>query len=123
MNKVILLGRLARDVDLRYTQAAEPVAVCRFTVAVDRPYSRNRQENEPTADFINCVCFGKRGESINQYFSKGNKIAVQGRLQVSTYKDQQGNKRYSTDVVVEDFEFVENKGEKNDSSGMAEGWK
>ena len=121
MNKVILLGRLSRDVDLRYTQAAEPVAVCRFTVAVDRPYSRNRQENEPTADFINCVCFGKRGESINQYFSKGNKIAVQGRLQVSTYKDQQGNKRYSTDVVVEDFEFVENKGEKNDSSGMAEG--
>lgn len=116
MNRVILLGRLARDPEVRYTQSAEPLAVCRFAVAVDRPYSRNRQENEPTADFINCVCFGKRGESINQYFRKGNRIAVQGRLQVSNYTDQQGNKRYSTDVVVEDFEFVESKNERANSS-------
>ncbi len=116
MNRVILLGRLARDPEVRYTQSAEPLAVCRFAVAVDRPYSRNRQENEPTADFINCVCFGKRGESINQYFRKGNRIAVQGRLQVSNYTDQQGNKRYSTDVVVEDFEFVESRNERANSS-------
>ena len=116
MNRVILLGRLARDPEVRYTQAAEPLAVCRFAVAVDRPYSRNRQDNEPTADFINCVCFGKRGENINQYFRKGNRIAVQGRLQVSTYTDQQGNKRYSTDVVVEDFEFVESRNERANSS-------
>ncbi len=112
MNRVILLGRMARDPEVRYTQAAEPLAVCRFAVAVDRPYSRNRQEGEATADFINCVCFGKRGESIGQYFRKGNRIAVQGRLQVSNYTDQQGNKRYSTDVVVEDFEFVESKAER-----------
>ena len=116
MNRVILLGRLARDPEVSYTQSAEPLAVCRFAVAVDRPYSRNRQENESTADFINCVCFGKRGESINQYFRKGNRIAVQGRLQVSNYTDQQGNKRYSTDVVVEDFEFVESRNERANSS-------
>ncbi|MDO4301985.1 MAG: single-stranded DNA-binding protein [Clostridia bacterium] len=109
MNKSILLGRLARDPEIRYTQSDEPLAVCRFTVAVDRPYSRNRQEGELTADFINCVCFGKRGESIGQYFRKGNRIAVQGRLQVNNYTDKQGNKRYSTDVIVEDFEFVETK--------------
>ena len=116
MNRVILLGRLARDPEVRYTQAAEPLAVCRFAVAVDRPFSRNRQDGEPTADFINCVCFGKRGESINQYFRKGNRIAVQGRLQVSTYTDQQGNKRYSTDVVVEDCEFVESRSERANTS-------
>lgn len=115
MNRVILLGRLARDPEVRYTQSAEPLAVCRFAVAVERPFSRNRQEGEPTADFINCVCFGKRGENINQYFRKGNRIAVQGRLQVSNYTDQQGNKRYSTDVVVEDFEFVESRAERESS--------
>lgn len=114
MNRVILLGRLARDPEVRYTQSAEPLAVCRFTVAVDRPYSRNRQEGDPTADFINCVCFGKRGENIGQHFRKGNKIAAQGRLQVSNYTDLQGNKRYSTDVIVEDFEFVESKNNGDD---------
>ena len=112
MNRVILLGRMVRDPEVRYTQATEPLAVCRFAVAVDRPFSRNRQEGEPTADFINCVCFGKRGENIGQYFRKGNRIAVQGRLQVNNYTDKQGSKRYSTDVIVDDFEFVESKFEK-----------
>ena len=116
MNRVILLGRMVRDPEVMYTQAAEPLAVCRFSVAVERPFSRNRQEGEPTADFINCVCFGKRGESIGQYFRKGNRIAVTGRLQVSSYTDQQGNKRYSTDVVVEDFEFCETKAESSSSA-------
>ena len=116
MNKVILLGRMARDPEVRFTQGNEPTAVCRFSVAVERPYSSKRKEGDATADFINCVCFGKRGENINQYFSKGNKIAIQGRLQVSTYTDKQGNNRYSTDVVVEDFEFVESKNERANSS-------
>lgn len=115
MNRVILLGRLGKDPEVRYTQSAEPLAVCRFSVAVERPFSRNRQEGEPTADFINCVCFGKRGENIGQYFRKGNRIAVTGRIQVSNYTDQQGNKRYSTDVVIEDFEFCENKPERNNN--------
>ena len=111
MNKVILIGRLARDPEVRYTQSSEPMAICRFTVAVDRPFSRNRGENDKTADFLNCVCLGKRGESIGQYFTKGRRIAVTGRIQTGEYTDQQGNKRYTTDIVVDDFEFVENKGD------------
>lgn len=109
MNKVILLGRMARDPEVRFTQGNEPMAVCRFAVAVDRPYSSRRTEGDATADFINCVCFGKRGENIGQYFHKGNRIAITGRLQVSNWQDNNGQKRYSTDVIVEDFEFCENK--------------
>ena len=117
MNKVILLGRMARDPEVRYTQAAEPLAVCRFSVAVERPYKKGRQEDEPTADFINCVCFGKRGESIGKYFRKGNRITLIGRIQVSQYKDKEGNNRYSTDILVEDFEFCETKAE-SESTGV-----
>ena len=109
MNKVILLGRMAREPEVRFTQGNEPTAVCRFSVAVERPYSSKRKEGDATADFINCVCFGKRGENIGQYFHKGNRIAITGRLQVSNWQDNNGQKRYSTDVVVEDFEFCENK--------------
>lgn len=119
MNKIILLGRLARDPDVRQTQGNEPMAVCRFSVAVERPYSSRRTEGDATADFINCVCFGKRGESIGQYFRKGNRIAITGRLQVSNWQDNNGQKRYSTDVIVEDFEFCENKGTNNGSSAPA----
>lgn len=111
MNKVILLGRLTRDPDVRFTQSAEPMAVCRFAIAVDRPVRRD--SGERNADFINCVCFGRRGENIGQFFHKGNRIAVTGRLQVSEYTDRSGNRRYSTDVVVEEFDFCESK---NDSS-------
>lgn len=113
MNKVILIGRLARDPEVRQTQSNEPIAVCRFSVAVDRPYSSKRKEGDATADFINCICFGKRGESIGQYFHKGNRIAIIGRLQVSFWQDKNGQKRSSTDVIVEDFEFCENKGSSN----------
>ena len=109
MNKVILLGRMAREPEVRFTQGNESTAVCRFSVAVERPYSSKRKDGDATADFINCVCFGKRGESIGQYFHKGNRIAITGRLQVSNWQDNNGQKRYSTDVIVEDFEFCENK--------------
>lgn len=108
LNRVILLGRLARNPELKYTQAAEPIAVCRFTVAVNRP---NTKDGDVTADFINCIAFRKRAENINRYFCKGSRIGIQGRLQVSSYTDQQGNKRYSTDVIVDDFEFVDTKAE------------
>ena len=108
MNKVILLGRMARDPEVRFTQGNEPTAVCRFSVAVERPFSSKRKEGDATADFINCVCFGKRGENIGQYFHKGNRIAITGRLQVSNWQDKNGQKRSSTDVIVEDFEFCEN---------------
>lgn len=115
MNKVMLLGRIVRDPEIRFTQNAEPLAICRFTIAVDRPISKANQEK--TADFINCICFGKRGETIGEYFSKGNKIAVTGRIQVSNYTDKQGNNRYSTDVVVEEFDFCESR---NTLSGQGE---
>lgn len=108
LNRVILLGRLARNPELKYTQASEPIAVCRFTVAVNRP---NTKDGDVTADFINCIAFRKRAENINRYFCKGSRIGIQGRLQVSSYTDQQGNKRYSTDVIVDDFEFVDTKAE------------
>ncbi len=110
MNKVILLGRLTRDPEVRFTQSAEPMAICRFALAVDRSTVK---DGERKADFINCISFGKRGETIGQYFRKGNKIAVTGRLQVSEYTDQSGNRRYSTDVVVDEFDFCESK---NDGS-------
>ncbi|MGN1317963.1 MAG: single-stranded DNA-binding protein [Lachnospirales bacterium] len=119
MNKVILIGRLARDPEVRYTQSAEPLAITRFAVAVDRPFSRNNGENEKTVDFLNCVCFGKRGETIGQYFKKGNRIAVTGRIQTGEYTDKSGNKRYTTDIVVEDFEFVESKAEREAGMGSA----
>lgn len=110
MNKVMLLGRLTRNPEIRFTQNAEPIAICRFTLAVDRPTAK---DSERKADFINCISFGKRGETIGQYFHKGNRIAVTGRLQVSEYTDQSGNRRYSTDVVIDEFDFCESK---NDSS-------
>ncbi len=119
MNKVILIGRLARDPEVRYTQSSEPLAVTRFAIAVDRPFARRNSENEKTVDFLNCVCFGRRGETINQFFRKGNRIAVTGRIQTGEYTDQSGNKRYTTDIVVEDFEFVESKSEREASQNTA----
>lgn len=116
LNRVILLGRMVRNPELKYTQAAEPIAVCRFTVAVNRP---NAKDGDLTADFINCIAFRKRAEIINQYFYKGSRIGIHGRLQVSNYTDQQGNKRYSTDVIVDDFEFVDTKADNEARGGAA----
>jgi single-strand DNA-binding protein len=120
MNKVILMGRLTRDPEVRYTQSAEPLAVASFSIAVDRPFSSNRDSSQPTADFINCACFGKRGENIGKYFKKGNKIAVVGRIQTRTWDDQNtGQKRYSTEVIVDDFEFCESKAAAAESANSA----
>lgn len=107
MNKVIMLGRLTKDVEVRYTQAAEPLAVARFAIAVDRPFKR---EGAPEADFFNCVCFGKRGENISKFFRKGSKIAISGRLENNNWTDKDGQKRYDIVVNVEDFDFCESKG-------------
>lgn len=119
MNKVILIGRLAREIEVKYTQAAEPVAVARFAIAVDRPFvKKNNNNGEKTVDFLNCVCFGKRGETIGKYFHKGNRIAVAGRIQTGEYTDKNGNKRYTTDIIIEDFDFVESKsGSASNSAG------
>ena len=110
MNKVILMGRLTKDPDVRYTQGQKPVCIARYTLAVDRRYKR---ENEPTADFISCVCFGKGGEFVEKYLKKGTKIVIAGRIQTGSYTDRNGQKVYYTEVVVEEQEFAESKQNNN----------
>lgn len=106
MNKVILMGRLTRDPEVRYSQAAEPLAIARYSLAVNRRFSR---EGEPNADFINIVAFGKNGEFAEKYFRKGQQVSVVGHLQLGSYDDKDGNKRYTTDVIVEEQHFAESK--------------
>ena len=110
MNKAILMGRLTRDPEVRYSQGESPMAIARYTLAVDRRFSRNNGgNNEQSADFINCVAFGKAGEFAEKYFHKGIKIAVSGRIQTGSYTNKDGQKVYTTEVVVEDQEFAESK--------------
>ena len=106
MNKVILMGRLTKDPDLRYSQAAGPIAIARYTLAVNRRFKR---EGEPDADFINCVAFRKDAEFAEKYFKKGMMVAVVGHMQVSTYEDQSGRRKWSTDVILEEQNFAESK--------------
>lgn len=106
MNKVILMGRLTRDPEVRYSQGAQGTAVARYSLAVNRSYKR---DGEPDADFINIVAFGNRGEFAGKYFKKGMMVAVVGELRVSSFTDRDGNKRWSTDVVVTEQHFAESK--------------
>ena len=108
MNKVILMGRLTRDPEVRYSQGAEPLAIARFTLAVDRR-GRRDANNDQSADFIQCVSFGKTAEFAEKYFRQGLKIAVTGRIQTGSYTNKDGNKVYTTEVVVEEQEFAESK--------------
>lgn len=105
MNKVILIGRLTKDVEVRY---AGETAVARYSLAVDRKFKR---EGEPTADFVNCVAFGKAGEFAEKYFRKGMKVAVTGRIQTGSYTNKEGQTVYTTDIVIEEQEFAESKGQ------------
>ena len=109
MNKVILIGRLTKDVETRYSGE---MAIARYSLAVDRKY---KKEGEATADFINCVAFGKNGEFAEKYLHKGMKIAVTGRIQTGSYKDKDGKTVYTTDIVVEEHEFCESKGNLSES--------
>ena len=107
MNKVILMGRLTRDPEVRYSQGGEnPLAIARFTLAVDRRFKR---DGEATADFINCVSFGKTAEFAERYFHKGIRITVCGRIQTGSYTNREGQKVYTTEVVVEEQEFAESR--------------
>lgn len=115
MNKVILIGRLTRDPDVRYSQGAEPMAIARYTLAVDRRGRRDANSDQ-TADFISCVAFGRNGEFAEKYLRQGTKIAVTGRIQTGSYTNKDGNKVYTTDVVVENHEFCESKGTNNGAS-------
>ena len=106
MNKVILLGRLARDPEIRYSQGNEPVCVARYTLAVTRRFKR---EGEPDADFIFCVSFGKQGEFVERYLKKGMQISLCGRIQVREYTDNTGQRKWSTEVVAEEIQFAESR--------------
>ncbi len=106
MNKVILMGRLTRDPEVRYSQGAEPLAVARYTLAVNKRFKR---QGEADADFIPCVAFGKQGEFAERYFRKGQMVSVVGRLQVRNWEDKDGNKRVTTEVVVDEQYFAESK--------------
>ena len=106
MNKVILMGRLTRDPEVRYSQGANALAIARYTLAVDR---RFRREGEASADFINCVIFGKSAEFAERYFRQGMRVVVSGRIQTGSYTNKDGVKVYTTEVVVEEQEFAESK--------------
>ena len=108
MNKVILMGRLTRDPDVRWSQGQEPKAVARYTLAVDRRFKR--EGDQQTADFIPCVVFGRGAEFTEKYLKQGTKIVVAGRIQTGSYTNRDGQKVYTTDVIVEEQEFAESKG-------------
>ncbi len=108
MNKVILMGRLTRDPDVRYSQGDNSMAIARYTLAVDRRMRRDSQDQQ-TADFIGCVAFGKQGEFAEKYLHQGTKIAVEGRIQTGSYTNKDGQKVYTTDIVVENHEFCESR--------------
>ena len=115
MNKVILMGRLTRDPEVRYSQGENATAIARYTLAVDRRFNRNNDDQ--TADFISCVAFGRAGEFAEKYLHKGTKIAVTGRIQTGSYTNKDGVKVYTTDVVVEDQEFAESKNASQQAGG------
>lgn len=110
MNKVILMGRLTRSPEVRYSQGAEPVAVARYTLAVNRRFKR---KDEPEADFIPCVALGKSGEFAEKYFRKGRLVGVIGRLQVRSWEDKEGKKHWTTEVIIEEQHFAESKKNSN----------
>ena len=115
MNSVNLVGRLTRDVEIRYTDGG--ASISRFGIAVDR---RFKTEGQPSADFINCVALGKTAEFVEKYFSKGQRIGLTGRIQTGSYTNKDGQKVYTTDVIAENCEFVESKGNQGEQSARPE---
>ena len=115
MNKVILMGRLTRDPEVRYSQGESANAVARYTLAVDRRFKR---DGDATADFINCVSFGRAAEFAEKYLRQGVKIAVTGRIQTGSYTNKDGMKVYTTEVIVEGQEFAESRAESEANRGM-----
>lgn len=117
MNKVILMGRLTRDPEVRYSQGENAMAVARYALAVDRKYNRNN--DEPSADFISCVAFGRNGEFAEKYLRKGTKIVVVGHIQTGSYTNKDGIRVYTTDVIVDEHEFAESKNSSSNNAGSS----
>jgi len=115
MNKVILMGRLTRDPEVRYSQGENALAIARYSLAVDRRFKR---DGEQTADFINCVVFGKSAEFTEKYFRQGMKVTISGRIQTGSYTNKDGVKVYTTEVVVEEQEFAESKAASGANTGF-----
>ena len=109
MNRVILMGRLTRDPNISYSQSGDNMAIARFTLAVDRRGRRQDGADQQTADFIGCVCFGRQAEFAEKYLRQGTKVAVTGRIQTGSYTNKDGQKVYTTDVVLDEIEFAESK--------------
>lgn len=117
MNKIVLIGRLTRDPEIRYSQGEQATAVGRYTLAVDRRFRRDGDQQ--TADFIRCVTFGRQAEFAEKYFRKGIKIVLSGRIQTGSYTNKDGQKVYTTDIVVEEQEFAESKRAESESDNHA----
>lgn len=115
MNKVVLMGRLTRDPDVRYSQGETPLAIARYTLAVDRRFKRNGEQD---ADFINCVAFGRTAEFAEKYLKQGTKMVVSGRIQTGSYTNRDGVKVYTTEVVIEEQDFAESKAAAAQNSSM-----
>lgn len=114
MNKVVLMGRLTRDPNVRYTDSSQDaICIARYTLAVDRPKRKNQSADTPTADFISCVAFGRQGEFAEKHLHKGTKLCISGRIQTGSYEKQDGTKVYTTDIVIENQEFAESKNAEN----------
>lgn len=119
MNKVILMGRLTRDPDIRYSQGENAMAIARYTLAVDRRGRRDANGSEQTADFISCVAFARQAEFAERYLHQGTKLVVEGRIQTGSYTNKDGQKVYTTEVVVENCEFAESKNSAGDGGSYA----
>ena len=117
MNKVVLMGRLTRDPEVRYSAGENALAIARYTLAVDR---RFRRDGEATADFINCVAFDRAGEFAEKYFRQGMRVLVSGRLQTGSYVNKDGQRVYTTEVILDDQEFADSKGAASDMSGYGQ---
>ena len=120
MNRVILMGRLTRDPEVRYSQGERSMAIARYTLAVDRRGRRGQDGNDQTADFINCVAFDRAGEFAEKYFRQGMRVLVSGRLQTGSYVNKDGQRVYTTEVILDDQEFADSKGAASDMSGYGQ---
>ncbi|MGF0095025.1 single-stranded DNA-binding protein [Peptoniphilus sp. SGI.035] len=112
MNQANLIGRLTKDIDLRYTTSQ--MAIGRFTLAINRKLTKEKRQeaeanNQPTADFINCIAFGKTAETLSNYVGKGNQLGIEGHIQTGSYENKEGQRIYTTDVIVDGFTFIDSR--------------
>ena len=121
MNRAILMGRLTRDPEIRYSQGERSMTIARYTLAVDRR-GRKSQDSDQTADFINIVAFDKAGEFAEKYFRQGMRVLVSGRIQTGSYTNKEGQRVYTTDIIVDDQEFADSKGAAGNGGGESGGY-